>query len=168
MSLKRRVVVGKVAKAFGTKGELKVRLYVESPEVFLSSPTVVIGHSVFELLRVRKHKGDVLLTLAGVEDPETAKALSGLLVSIDSSRFPKKGEDEYYFFVLEGLRVLTPQGKELGIVHRLFSTGANDVVVVRGNLGEILLPWIDHVIVKVDLEAGLLVVDPLEGLVPDD
>lgn len=168
MSSQARVVMGKVIKAFGTKGDLKVRAYTESPQVFRSYSTVNVGDSVFEVVRVRRHQGDVLLTLAGIEDPETAKTLAGLPVSIDASSLPEKEEDEYYWFELEGLRVLSSQGKELGLVHRLFSTGANDVLEIRGAMGEILLPWIEDVIVKVDLEAGLLVVDPLEGLVPDD
>lgn len=162
------MVVGKVKKAFGTKGELRIRMYVESPQVFSSSPVIEVGQSVFEVRGVRRHHGDILLTLSGVEDLETAKTLSGLLVSIDSSCLPEKEEDEYYWYELEGLRVLTPQGKELGLVHHLFRTGANDVLVIHGDKGEILLPWIEDTILKVDLEAGLLVVDPLEGLVPDD
>ncbi|MGB9616167.1 MAG: ribosome maturation factor RimM [Desulfomonilaceae bacterium] len=168
MSSPRWVVIGKVIKAFGIKGELRVRPYTESLEAFQSSLRLEIGGSVFEVVHVRPHKGDVLVALAGVEDPETAKTLSGLLVRTEADSLPEKEDDEYYWFELEGLRVVTLDGRELGVVHHLFATGANDVVEVHGPKGEILLPWIDDVIERVDLAAGLLVVDPLEGLAPDD
>jgi|UniRef100_A0A7C4EUY4 16S rRNA processing protein RimM len=168
MSSPRRVVIGKVIKAFGIKGELRVRAYTESLDVFKSSPRLEIGGTFFEVLQVRAHKGDVLLSLAGVENPEEAKTLSGLLVRIDADSLPEREDEEYYWFELEGLRVVTSEGKELGVVHHLFATGANDVLEIHGAKGEILLPWIEDVVKKVDLAAGLLVVDPLEGLVPDD
>ncbi len=168
MSSRRRVIIGKVIKAFGIKGELRVRAYTESLNVFRSSPSMEIGGSVYEVRQVRTHKGDVLISLDGVENPETAKALSGLFVKTDAENLPEKKEDEYYWFELEGLRVVTSEGKELGVVHHVFPTGANDVVEVHGAKGEMLLPWIEDVVKSVDLAAGLIVVDPLEGLVPND
>lgn len=168
MSSGRRVVIGKVMKPFGTKGELRVRAYTESLELFRVSPTLEVGDSLFDVLRVRSHQGDVLLTLGGVEDVDTAKTLSGLFVNKNAETFPEKDKDEYYWFELIGLHVVTVSGKELGVVHQLFETGANDVLEIHGALGEVLLPWLEDVIVEVNLSAGLLVVDPLEGLVPND
>lgn len=73
-------------------------------------------------------------------------------------------EDEYYLYQIVGLAAWTLQGEYLGRVREVLITGANDVFIVRGPKGEILLPAIEEVIQEIDLEAGRLTVMLMEGL----
>ena len=74
-------------------------------------------------------------------------------------------EDEYYLYQIVGLAAWTEQGEYLGRVREVLNTGANDVYVIRGPKGDILLPAIDDVVREVDLETGRLAVVLPEGLV---
>ncbi|TMQ47807.1 MAG: 16S rRNA processing protein RimM, partial [Candidatus Eisenbacteria bacterium] len=77
---------------------------------------------------------------------------------------PPAPERTHYRFELVGLRVRTRDGKHLGAVADVFSTGSNDVIVVRGEGTELLLPYLDNVVLKVDLERGEMVVEIPPGL----
>ena len=105
--------------------------------------------------------------LEGIDSPERAQGLSGSLVGTDKANLPPIEEDEYYWNEILGMEVVTVDGKALGKVTQIIRTGANDVLQVEGAYGEVLLPMIEEVVVEVDLQAGKIVVDPLEGLIPD-
>lgn len=167
MSTPERVVIGKVTTTFGTKGEIKVRPFTESLEVFKRSVDLFLGDSPFRVLNIRSYRSDVLVTLDGVHSREEAIGFTGMLVSTSKKHFPEKAEDEYYWFELKGLKVVTVEGRDLGTVRNIIPTGAHDVLEIQGPAGEVLLPWIDEVLAQVDMIAGVIVVDPLEGLVPD-
>lgn len=161
------VAIGKVLKPFGVRGELKVQPFTGSVEVFELSPALVVGHRLYVTRGSRIHKGAVLLSLEGVDTPERARELAGCLVKTEEQNLPAKEEDEYYWHELVGLTVLALDGRELGKITGLIETGANDVLEIHGEYGEILLPYTDEVIVEVDLDKGSVLVDPLDGLVPD-
>lgn len=161
------VVIGKVGKPFGIKGEIRVIAYTESTEAFFRSEVLVIDNESYRTRSVRPHKGGLLVSLEGIDTPEQAKEFTGNLIKTDPGNLPPKEEDEYYWYELIGMAVHTHEGRFLGTVKTLIRTGANDVLEVHGELGEILLPMIDDVIREIDLERGLVIVDPLEGLVPD-
>ncbi len=65
------------------------------------------------------------------------------------------------------MKVTTVQGRELGHITHITPTGANDVLHVEGPVGEVLLPMIDEVVVSIDIAENIMIVDPLEGLIPD-
>ncbi len=118
---------------------------------------------------VRKHETSSPLTGTGGEvcgTPTTA-ALQGCLVKTDPVNLPPKDEDEYFWFELIGIEVFTVDGRDLGRVAEVIPTGANDVLTVEGPYGEVLLPMIDDVVKEIDIERRRMIVDPLEGLVPD-
>ena len=167
MSLNGLVVIGQVLKAFGIKGEIKIRPFTESMEAFEKSSTLIFEDSSNKVLGVRDHMGSVLVSLQGVDTPEKAGRLSGILVRTDAKNLPPKEEDEYYWFELIGLSVFTVQGIDLGQITHITPTGANDVLHVQGTYGEVLLPLIDDVVLEVILDEGRMIVDPLEGLIPD-
>jgi 16S rRNA processing protein RimM len=73
-------------------------------------------------------------------------------------------EGEYYWRDIEGLKVITEEGKVLGTIESIFPTGGNDVYVVSGGEREILLPGIAEVIRKIDIDQGVMIVRLLEGL----
>ncbi len=167
MSDSKLIAIGRAVKPFGIKGEVKISPFTESFEAFKNSAVLVFGESPLKVSRIRIHKGAVLAFLEGVDTPEQAKQLSGRLVKTEERNLPPKEEDEYYWFELIGMRVSTVDGKDLGEITQITPTGANDVLHVAGPRGEILLPMIDQVVVNVDTEGNFMVVDPLEGLIPD-
>ena len=97
--------------------------------------------------------------LPGFEDREQAATLVGLQIFVRREQLPATAKDEYYWSDLEGLEVRTTAGVVLGRVMRLMETGANDVLVVRGNR-EHLVPFVQgQYVTRVDLEAGEIEVD---------
>jgi 16S rRNA processing protein RimM len=74
------------------------------------------------------------------------------------------GDDTYYWFQLIGLRVVTTAGEELGEIAEIITTGSNEVFVVRGPRGELLIPAIEDVVQEVDIAGGRILIDPITGL----
>ncbi|MFC1833816.1 ribosome maturation factor RimM [Thermodesulfobacteriota bacterium] len=167
MTRTRLVVIGQVLKPFGVRGEVKIGLFTESAEPVERSSVLFLDETPFKVLRVRFHKGAALLSLEGIDAPEQVKQLAGSLVKTEVSNLPPKEEDEYYWFELIGLEVLTTDGKHLGKITNIIPTGANDVLQIEGDYGEVLLPMIDEVIIDIDVDEGKMLADPLEGLIPD-
>jgi 16S rRNA processing protein RimM len=116
------------------------------------------------LRAIRGHKRFRLMHLDGFDSATAAEALVGAEVAIDANELPAAGPNEFYHRDLIGLHVWTSDGRELGTVAEVLSTGSNDVCVVRGNSGESLIPLIADVVHEVDLAGGRLVVVPLPGL----
>ncbi|MGO9571623.1 MAG: ribosome maturation factor RimM [Desulfomonilaceae bacterium] len=168
MSRNRLIVIGRVVKAFGIKGEIRISPFTESFESFERSGVLVLDESSYTVGSLRIHKRAVLATLEGVDTREKADKLVGSLVKTDEKNLPPKEEDEYYWFELIGMKVSTVDGRFLGEITQITPTGANDVLHVEGAYGEVLLPMIDDIVVTVDLQNNAMTVDPLEGLIPDD
>jgi 16S rRNA processing protein RimM len=87
------------------------------------------------------------------------------LVQIPIEEAMPLGEDEYYVYQIVGLDVWTAEGEYLGRISEVLFTGANDVYVVQGEKGEILIPAIEDVVLEVDLDGGRLTVELMEGLI---
>ncbi|MBC7317056.1 MAG: 16S rRNA processing protein RimM [Chloroflexi bacterium] len=160
------LVIGQIVAPRGVRGELKVRCESEDPQRFLSLKEVFLGEgrARFAVRAVRFFKGQILLQLHGIEDRNEAERWRDAYVQIPIEEGLPLGENEYYYHQIEGLTAVTEEGEVLGQVVEILPTGANDVYVVRGEREEILLPAIREVILRVDLEKGLLVVHLLEGL----
>ena len=107
----------------------------------------------------RKQGKGIAAILPGFEDREQATTLVGTQIFVSRDQLPATEEDEYYWSDLEGLEVKTTTGELLGRVDRLMETGANDVLVIRGNR-EHLVPFIQgQYVTRVDLEDGMIEVD---------
>lgn len=167
MAKPRLVTIGKVTKPFGIRGEVKIFPYTETFEVFERSQHLTLDGDSLKVLALRIHKGTVLATFEGISSRDQAQELTGRLVRTSEENLPPIQEDEYYWYELIGMKVTTVENRELGAISNIIRTGANDVLCVDGPSGEILLPMIEDVIVEVDTENGAMLVDPLEGLVPD-
>lgn len=149
--------------AWGVRGDLKV-LPLAPPEVFAKGRTVHLGETPRKIERSRPHDKILHLKLAGVDNREDANELRGAYLELPEGELPSPGEDTYYHYQLIGLRVATTGGEELGEIAEILSTGCNDVFVVRGPRGEVLIPGIDDVVVEVDIPGGRMVIEPLPGL----
>lgn len=158
------VLLGRVHGAFGVRGELKLESFTAPHSaIFRYQPwTLRDAQGRERALRGARgretHKG-VVATFPDVADRDAAEALRGAEVWVARSVLPPPKPGEYYWVDLEGLRVVNLQGVEFGRVSHLFSTGANDVLVVRGER-ERMLPFVEPEYVRsVDFEAGSITVD---------
>ncbi len=165
------VEVGRITDAWGVKGWFKVLPYSSNPEALLAAKSWLLqpaekgaksffaGTVLLPIRQARTHSDSVVAWAQGVDDRDAAEALRGARIFVPRANFPAAGDDEYYWVDLEGLDVKTTEGVALGQVSHLFSTGANDVVVVRGDR-ERMIPFVQPDFVKsVDFEANLVVVD---------
>jgi 16S rRNA processing protein RimM len=106
-----------------------------------------------------QHGKGVIARLESCDDRDQARALMGCEIGIRRAQLPAAAPGEYYWSDLQGMKVVTLEGESLGTVDHLFETGANDVLVVKGER-ERLIPFVlNQVVVAVDLEAGEIRVD---------
>ena len=159
----RRVIVGRVLGPHGVRGWVKVLSYTEPRTNILDFASWQLrcgeGWRVFTLAEGHAHGGRVLARLDDIGDREAAAALAGADIAVLRSDLPAIGEGEYYWSDLEGMRVCTVEGRELGRVAYLLATGGNDVMVVRGER-ERLVPFVHGTVVReVDLTSGEIRVD---------
>jgi 16S rRNA processing protein RimM len=163
----RYLVIGRVARPWGTRGELKVEIMTDFPDRFALLRKVYLGPRAvpFALEGFRLHKGSALLKLEGCHDRATVEKLRGQLVQIPIEEAMPLEQDEYYEHQIVGLAVWTAEGERLGTVDEIISTGSNDVYVVRGEGRDILIPAIEDVVLEVNLAKGRLMVELIEGLV---
>jgi len=159
------VAIARILGAWGLRGELKAEA-LAPPEVLTAGrPVTVAGHAT-TIERASEAGRHLRLKLAGVETREEAADLRGLHVLTREDSLPSLPADVYYRFQLLGLRVAGAGGEDLGVIEDVFSTVANDVYVVRGPLGEILIPAVDDVVRSIDLAGRLVTVEVIPGLLP--
>ncbi len=161
--------VGQIVNTFGIKGQLKVKPFTDDMERFEELKTVYICKKnemkKVEIEDVKYNKQCVLLKVKGIEDLTEAEKYKGLFLKIDRKDAKKLPKDTYFIADILGLEVYTDEGELLGKVDDIFPTGANDVYVVKNELGkQILLPSIPEVIKEIDLEKGKVIVHLIEGL----
>ncbi len=155
--------MGRIGSAHGVRGWLRVQPFTETPDGLLAFPRWMLGRRgewrEFALVEGQVHGSSLLARLAGIADRDAADALRGSEVAVWRDELPTLAQDEYYWSDLEGLEVVTGEGVALGTVERLFATGANDVMVVRGER-ERLIPFVPgEVVRRVDLQARCMEVD---------
>ncbi|NOZ73520.1 MAG: 16S rRNA processing protein RimM [Chloroflexi bacterium] len=162
------LAVGRIIGVHGIRGEMKVNVMTDFPERFEPGSMLWIeGESTpREILSVREHKGNLLVRMAGLATRTEAELMRQRYLLIERSQAMPLPENEFYEDELLGLRVVTTTGILLGELVEVLQTGANDVYIVEGDLGEVLLPAIADVVQSVDLQKEEMVVKLLPGLVP--
>ncbi len=158
------VGIGRVLAPWGNQGKMKVEVTTDFPERFMPSARVYIDHEPATVESVHWQKGVAVIKLDNVNSREEAESLRGMLVEIPESELKPLPEGQYYQFQLIGLEVWTTQGELLGKVTDIISAPANDIYVVQGDAGENLLPAIEDVVKKVDLEKGQIIIETIPGL----
>ena len=166
------LTVGRVVKAHGTSGEVVVEIRTDDPAARFApgntlrarqSRSGVESSHVVE--SVREHGGRLLVRLAGVDDRDAADALRGSLFVVDSDDLPPIDEpDTYYDHQLEGLQVRTTTGQDVGVVAEVLHTAAGELLAVRRESGEVLVPFVGAIVTSVSLDDGVIEIDPPEGL----
>ena len=161
MSGHKQVALGYVAAVHGIKGWIKVRSWTRPMEAILGYQPWLLGEDKkpVKIVDGRKQGKGLVALLPGFQDREQAAMLVGQQIFVRRDQLPATAADEYYWSDLEGLEVKTTKGEVLGRVERLIETGANDVLVIRGNR-EHLVPFIQgQYVSRVDLESKLIEVD---------
>ncbi len=170
MNPKDLVPMGRSAGAFGTKGEVKVYSFARQAEVFLRAERLWVGADPqaarpYRLVSLRPHAGRLLFSLEEVRTREEAQRLKGAWVFLLRTDLPPLEPDEYYWFQLKGVRVVTTGGRELGRIQQVNDYGASELWFTRDEQGrEAIIPILEGVVHGMDLDAGLVVVEPPEGL----
>lgn len=161
--------IGKVVGVHGMKGYLRVFPFDEGSDLFepgnllmLKLPDGKMQTVTIEDVQVHKHI--FRMAVAGVDDRTGAEALVGADILINRSELPEPEEGKWYWCDLIGLAVYAADETYLGRIENLFETGSNDVLVVKNNDAEILIPVIESVICSVDFEAQKMIVNLPEGL----
>jgi 16S rRNA processing protein RimM len=160
------LAVGQVLRPHGVRGELLLESLTDFPEHLNEVETVYLGDAAepHPLRGVRVHRDQLLIQLADCADRDTAEAFRGQLVQIRVEAAEPPPPGRYYQHQLIGLSVVTDEGEALGEIVEIIETGSNDVYVVRGPSGELLLPVLQSVIQSIDLEARRVVVHLIPGL----
>jgi 16S rRNA processing protein RimM len=163
----RFLVIGQVRKPHGIRGEVRVTPHTELPERFSWLERVFVGSNHPQPMvveGVRLHGDTILLKLQGYDNRNEAEALRGQMLQVPEAEAIPLAEGEYFLFQLEGLQVVSDEGKDLGELVEVIETKANNVFVVHGDGGELLLPDTSEVIQKIDFENGRMIVHLLAGL----
>jgi len=158
------VIMGRVASAFGIRGWVKVQPFSEYVDSLLDYKTWYIGHEngswrEVEVVQCEAHDRTLAAQLPDCPDRNAAEKLKGFLIAVPRSSLPVQQEGEYYWADLIGMTVINEAGETLGAVAELLETGANDVLIVRGQGADILIPFLKNVVGKVDFVAKVMHVD---------
>lgn len=166
------LTVGRVAKAHGVGGELVVEIRTDDPAARFAPGNTLRGKRPrggpergYVVESAREHGGRLLVRLAGVDDRDAAEELRGTLFVVESDDLPPIDEpDTYYDHQLEGLRVRTIAGRDVGVVAEVLHTPGGELLSVRGESGEKLVPFVSAIVTSVSLADGLVEIDPPDGL----
>ena len=150
--------MGRVAGAYGVRGWLKVAPGGGVLDALAAAPEWWIGERAYAVSEAKAHGATVVARLAGLESREQAQALIGAEVSVRREVLPPPEEGHYYLDDLMGLEVVNQQGERLGVVKRIFSNGAQDVMEVAGHRTH-LMPWVPSVVRAVDLPRRQITVE---------
>ena len=153
------VRIGLVRRAVGLRGEVEVEPLTDRPGRFRAGLSLRAGDLQVEVESVRPGTRGITLKLSGVSDRDRAEALRGRYLEVDAADVPALPTGSYYHWQLVGLKVRRPDGSELGELVEVAGYPANDVYLVRGNGGEILVPALAAVVTDIDLKAGVMTVD---------
>jgi len=158
------LIVGYILAPWGLRGEVKVEVVTDFPERFAPQKVVYLNTRPLEIESCRPHKQHLVVKLATIDSVEDAEKLRGQDLTIPRSELYPLPEGQYYTFQIIGLKVVTTEGKLLGRITEIMTTGSNDVYIVEGKRGEILIPAIEDVVKSIDLKKGKMVIEAIEGL----
>lgn len=161
------LAIGRVLRPHGVRGDLLVEIAPDTAGLVTPRRCVYLGprHRRFEVRQLRPHRRQYLLTLERCSNRETADQWRDAEIHVRLAEVEPLPPGVFYDWQLIGLEVRSATGELLGKLEQILRTGANDVYLIRAYSGdELLLPAIDSVVLAIDLEAGLIHVQPPPGL----
>jgi 16S rRNA processing protein RimM len=168
-----QLVVARIGRAHGIKGEVTVEVRTDEPELRLGPGAVLhtdpasTGPLTIETGRV--HSGRLLLRFAGVADRTAAEALRNtlLIADVDPDELPEE-EDEYYDHQLIDLDVVLVDGTEIGVISEVSHLPSQDLFIVeRPDGSEVMIPFVSEIVTEIDLENQRAVIAPPPGLIDE-
>ncbi len=166
------VVVGRLARPHGLRGEMSVEVLSDFPERFVPGLAVVGVDAAGKrrslvVSAVRPNGERLLLTFQGVSSRTDADALRGLDIAVPKGSEVPRPAGFVYHFDLEGCRAVDRSGRELGLVTALEELGGRSLLTLLTASGERDVPFVEPIVVSVDLEKRLVVLDPPAGLLDE-
>jgi 16S rRNA processing protein RimM len=162
-------LVGKVLKPQGIKGEVKAEIITSFPEHFNELEKLFLKRDRYEPIEIEHSRisgSFAYLKLSGIGSRNDAELLRNELLYIPESSLYALDNDEYYHHHLVGLKVFSESQDDLGIVSGIESYPGNDVLVCQGSgENEFLVPVVKEIVLEIDVEAGKIVINKLDGLV---
>lgn len=163
------VAIAKVARPHGLRGEVAADVLTDFPERFQGLENVVVlaqdqSPAELKIEGFRFQKGRVFLKFAGLDTVESVEQLRNAEICVPEDEAVELEEGEFYDWELEGCRVVTVDGTELGTVRELMRTGGTEILVVKGTEKDYLVPFAEAICTEVDIENELITIDPPDGL----
>lgn len=167
-----RLKVGKIVNTHSLKGEVKVISSTDFEEERFKKGSKLLITRGNQLIRevvvqsYRNHKNFLLVKFEGIDSVEEAEKLKNLQIKIDSDEVGELEENEFYFHQIIGCEVFDENDRNLGEIIDILTPGANDVWVIKGEEGkEILIPYIEDVVKKIDITNKKVNIEVMEGLI---
>ncbi|GAA1758275.1 ribosome maturation factor RimM [Luedemannella helvata] len=164
------VVVGRVGRPHGIRGEVSVEPRTDEPEARFAAGSVLITDPApagpLTVASARPHQGWLLVAFEGIADRTVAEGLRGVLLCVDTADLPEPSDpDEFLDHQLIGLTAVDVAGDKLGEVVRVEHAPASDLLHVRLTGGKtVLVPFVKAIVPEVDIAAGRVVLTPPDGL----
>jgi 16S rRNA processing protein RimM len=163
-----RVVIGRVARAHGVRGDLVIfSLTDEQESRFKTGNHVLLENGTdLEISAIASHSGSFIVHFKGIDDRNSAENLKGqdLLIEINENDRPANPES-YFDRQLIGLKVKLLNGSDSGVIKDVLHPPAQDLLVLdHPEYGEVLIPFVKAIVPEVNLEQGFVVIDPPAGL----
>lgn len=165
-----RLKIGVIVNIHGLQGDCKVKSFTDFPDERFKVHHKIIAlinksEIELEINRKKEHKDCFLIQFKGYEDINLAEKLKGSELFIDSSQIHALKKGEYYFFELVGLNVYDEQNNFIGIVSKIEEMSVQRIVrISREKDKDVLVPYVDQFIKKIDLDTQTMVIHVLEGL----
>lgn len=168
-----QLVVARIGRAHGIKGEVTVEVRTDEPELRLAPGAVLLtdpasaGPLTIETGKV--HSGRLILRFEGVRDRNAAEALRNILLiaEVDPEELPED-EEEYYDHQLIDLDVVTKDGVEVGRITEVSHLPSQDLLIVeRPDGSEVMIPFVEEIVTEIDLTEQKAIIDPPPGLIDD-
>ena len=153
---------GKIVNTHGIRGEVKIVPWADSPEFICDLPAIYIDGKPVKIRNARVHKGNVIALLEGIDDVNEAMLLKEKVVSM-SRKDVDLPEGSFYLADIIGLKVISENGTELGVLDDILSPSLQQVYVVKGQR-EIMIPVVPEFILETNVEGGYIKVRLIEGM----
>jgi 16S rRNA processing protein RimM len=162
--------LGKISKPHGLNGEVRIFLYSGNLDSINKLNSLFICKKEDErpvelkISHLRIHNNTTIIAIEGINTVEEASGLRGSIVLADKCDLPETKEDEYYWFQLIGLNVVTVEGNFIGTVKNLIDREPQSLLVVENDKKEFLIPMVDTIVREVKLDESEVIIVPIEGL----
>lgn len=163
------ISIGKILKVWGIRGEVKILPLTDNPQRYRSLKQVIAvtpngSESILQVSNVKFKGKYVMLSFKGYDTPEKSFPLVGSLITITEEELEDLPEGRYYIFQLIGADVFSVEGRFIGKLTDVITTGSNDVYVIEDKRKEILIPAIKDVVKKIDIKNRVIVIQLIDEL----